>query len=234
MGCCGSAPVLECPSSLRVMLVGDDGAGKTTLAMALRFGCYKANVIRCEESFDKKVPVATSETTSSECRLTVLDTYGGVDYDRIRPLSYRGVEVFLVCFSVMEGYKSVLSKWFPELENLHVPRILVGTKIDLRSKAADSKADAKTDSKADSKADNNNSNSNKPRSESTSTNTKPRSDSKSVKAGDGPVTFEQGTALAKKLRAFAYVECSAKEGRDINLVFEHAVRAKIKKPGCCS
>ena len=57
-------------------------------------------------------------------------------YDRLRPLSYPGTHVFLVCFSTVDetSYANIRTKWYPEV-NHHcddVPIILVGTKVDLR------------------------------------------------------------------------------------------------------
>jgi len=61
---------------------------------------------------------------------------GQEDYDKLRPLSYPGTNVFIVCFSVVShaSFDNVRRKWVPELEH-HAPGtpiILVGTKIDLR------------------------------------------------------------------------------------------------------
>ncbi|XLU56851.1 hypothetical protein S245_051499, partial [Arachis hypogaea] len=54
---------------------------------------------------------------------------GQEDYNRLRPLSYRGADVFLLAFSLISraSYENVAKKWIPELR--HVPIILVGTKL---------------------------------------------------------------------------------------------------------
>ncbi|GMN48292.1 hypothetical protein TIFTF001_017460 [Ficus carica] len=58
------------------------------------------------------------------------------DYNRLRPLSYRGADVFLLAFSLISrpSYENVSKKWIPELRHYapSVPIILVGTKLDLR------------------------------------------------------------------------------------------------------
>jgi len=67
--------------------------------------------------------------------LSLWDTAGQEDYDRLRPLSYPQTNVFLLCFSVISetSFKNVKTKWWPEVTH-HCPtdNILVGTKVDLR------------------------------------------------------------------------------------------------------
>ena len=72
--------------------------------------------------------------------LGLWDTTGQDDYDRIRPLSYPGTDVFLVCFSVVNpnSFANVAGKWAPEIVH-HcpgVPKILVGTNLELRNDKA--------------------------------------------------------------------------------------------------
>jgi Ras-related C3 botulinum toxin substrate 1 len=68
--------------------------------------------------------------------LGLWDTAGQEDYNRLRPLSYRGADVFLLAFSLISkaSYENVSKKWIPELKHYApgVPIILVGTKLDLR------------------------------------------------------------------------------------------------------
>eukprot|EP01105_Mastigella_eilhardi_P000472 TRINITY_DN10564_c1_g1_i1.p2 TRINITY_DN10564_c1_g1~~TRINITY_DN10564_c1_g1_i1.p2 ORF type:complete len:160 (+),score=52.50 TRINITY_DN10564_c1_g1_i1:303-782(+) len=69
--------------------------------------------------------------------VTLWDTAGQEDYDRIRPCSYMGTDVFLVCFSVVSPvtFSNVSTKWVLEITHHcpKVPFILVGTKTDLRN-----------------------------------------------------------------------------------------------------
>ncbi|KAI4983482.1 hypothetical protein ZWY2020_023974 [Hordeum vulgare] len=72
----------------------------------------------------------------STVNLGLWDTAGQEDYNRLRPLSYRGADVFLLAFSLISkaSYENVTKKWIPELRHYApgVPIILVGTKLDLR------------------------------------------------------------------------------------------------------
>ncbi|GFZ10446.1 RHO-related protein from plants 2 [Actinidia rufa] len=65
--------------------------------------------------------------------LGLWDTAGQEDYNRLRPLSYRGADVFLLAFSLISkaSYENVAKKWIPELRHYApgVPIILVGTKL---------------------------------------------------------------------------------------------------------
>lgn len=69
-------------------------------------------------------------------RLSLWDTAGQEDYDKLRPMSYPHTNVFMLCYSTVDydTAKSIGRKWVPELREHtpEVPIILVGTKIDLR------------------------------------------------------------------------------------------------------
>jgi small GTP-binding protein len=71
--------------------------------------------------------------------LSLWDTSGAEEYDRLRPLSYANAQVFLLVFSVADqaSFEHIASKWHPEVAHFcpDVPRILVGTQIELRSDA---------------------------------------------------------------------------------------------------
>ena len=68
--------------------------------------------------------------------LQLWDTAGQEDYDRLRPLSYPGSHVILLCYStVNEGsYEAITEKWHPEVSHYAkgVLLLLVGTKLDMR------------------------------------------------------------------------------------------------------
>ena len=71
-----------------------------------------------------------------QVRLTLWDTAGQEDYDRIRPLSYSNTDVFLVCFALDNAgsFENVCRKWIPEIKSMckRAKLILVGLKSDLR------------------------------------------------------------------------------------------------------
>ena len=61
---------------------------------------------------------------------------GQEDYDRLCPLLYPQMDMFLVCFSITSpaSFENVKEKWFPEVHH-HcpgVPCLIVGMQINLR------------------------------------------------------------------------------------------------------
>jgi Ras-related C3 botulinum toxin substrate 1 len=69
--------------------------------------------------------------------LRLFNHVGQEDYDRLRPLSYPGADIVLLCFSTVtsSSLESVKEKWAPEINHYvpDVPYFLIGTKIDLRA-----------------------------------------------------------------------------------------------------
>ena len=68
--------------------------------------------------------------------LSLWDTAGQEDYDRLRQLAYPSTDVVLLCFSTISqaSYDAIRVKWTPELQHYlpNIPVVLVGTNIDLR------------------------------------------------------------------------------------------------------
>ncbi|KAJ5078321.1 gtp-binding protein rho4 [Anaeramoeba ignava] len=48
--------------------------------------------------------------------------------------------------------------------------------------------------------------------------------------GKEPITNQQGESLGRDIKAWKYVECSAKTGDNLKFVFEQSVRAALEKP----
>ena len=50
-------------------------------------------------------------------QLSLWDTAGQEDYDRLRPLSYPGTDVFMVCYSIVDptSFENAKSKVYPIL-----------------------------------------------------------------------------------------------------------------------
>ncbi|KAL9668235.1 hypothetical protein QQ045_002613 [Rhodiola kirilowii] len=117
---------------IKCVTVGDGAIGKTCMLI-----CYTSNKFPTDyiptvfDNFSANVAVE-----GMSVNLGLWDTAGQEDYNRLRPLSYRGADVFVVAFSLVSraSYENVLKKWIPELQHFApgVPLVLVGTKLDLR------------------------------------------------------------------------------------------------------
>ncbi|KAD6795135.1 hypothetical protein E3N88_06031 [Mikania micrantha] len=117
---------------IKCVCVGDGAVGKTCMLI-----CYTSNKFPTDyiptvfDNFSANVAV-----DGSIVNLGLWDTAGQEDYSRLRRLSYRGADIFVLAFSLISraSYENVLKKWMPELRRFapDVPVVLVGTKLDLR------------------------------------------------------------------------------------------------------
>ena len=119
------------PTSRNLVIVGDGACGKTALLTVWAKGTFPEYSAPSFDQFDVDI-----EAYGHYVRFIMLDTPGQEDYDRLRPLSYVGVHVVLICFSIEspDSLDNVEEKWISEI--LHfcqgVPILLVGCKKDLR------------------------------------------------------------------------------------------------------
>ena len=117
---------------VKCVVVGDGAAGKTNMILAFRSNEYGSfSYPSTLDNFSKEVVV-----DGTEVELSVWDTYGQMDYSRLRPLIYPDTDVFLIVFSVDNGdsLENIREVWYPEVSYFcpGTPIIVVGTKCDLR------------------------------------------------------------------------------------------------------
>jgi len=117
---------------MKLVVVGDGAVGKTCLLISYTSNAFpKEYVPTVFDNYSASVKIGTKVIG-----LGLWDTAGQEDYDRLRPLSYPGTDIFLVCFSVVSptSFSNVMQRWVPEVQR-HCPTaqlMLVGTKSDLR------------------------------------------------------------------------------------------------------
>ena len=122
---------------IKLVIVGDGATGKTCLLSSFTSGNFPLEYV-------PTVFENCSRTLQVDGRNIVMnmwDTAGQEDYDRMRPISYPGTDIFLICFAVDSptSFSNVKAKWVPELRTHanDVPYLLVGLKTDLRREKGD-------------------------------------------------------------------------------------------------
>ncbi len=122
--------------TIKCVVVGDAAVGKTSLIVSYTTGsfpnCYAPTIW---DSYDSEAVAGAS------VKLSIFDTAGEEEYDRIRPRSYPNTHVFILCYAINNpsSYLNVLQKWLPEVQH-HCPTaniMVVGTKNDLRENGDD-------------------------------------------------------------------------------------------------
>jgi len=129
-------------TTLKLVCVGDGAVGKTCLLIQFIEEHFKTEHI--PTIFDNHAKVI--KRGGKILNLSLWDTAGQEEYQRLRPLSYANTNIFIICFSLESrtSLKNVRQKWIPELINyqeLHPSKsgktpkfMLVGTKADLWEK----------------------------------------------------------------------------------------------------
>jgi len=121
---------------VKVVVVGDGAVGKTSLLISYATGEFpKDYVPTVFENYTAKM-----KRDDEPILLHLWDTAGQEEYDRLRPLSYPGADILLLCFSTIsrQSFNNIKEKWAPEVKHYvpTVPTFLIGTKVDLREERA--------------------------------------------------------------------------------------------------
>ena len=118
--------------SIKAVVVGDGAVGKTCLLKSYTEATFSTEYI--PTVFDNYA--ANVMVDGKPINMGLWDTAGQEDFERLRPLSYSGTDVFLLCFSVVSptSFKNLTTTWLPEIR-LNCPKaaiVLIGTKSDLK------------------------------------------------------------------------------------------------------
>nr|XP_020459389.1 rho-related GTP-binding protein RhoV [Monopterus albus] len=119
------------PDVISCMLVGDGAVGKTSMIVSYTLNGYPTEYK--QTGFD--VFSGQVQVEGSPVKVQLLDTAGQEEFDEFRALSYAHMDVFLLCFSVVNpsSFHNITKKWIPEIRayNPSSPIVVVGTQSDL-------------------------------------------------------------------------------------------------------
>lgn len=140
-------------------------------------------------------------------QLSLWDTAGQEEFDRLRALSYSDTHCIMLCFSIdsPDSLENVQLKWVGEIAD-HcegVKLVLVALKCDLRNQ--EEEAQVREDELFNPY----------------SQNSGPYAQQKRL------ISYDEGLAVAKKVGALRYLECSAKKNRGVNEAFSEAARCAL-------
>ncbi|OBT42752.1 rho family, other [Pseudogymnoascus sp. WSF 3629] len=186
----------------KLVLLGDGASGKTSLLNVFTRGYFPT--VYEPTVFENYVHDIFVDNVHIE--LSLWDTAGQEEFDRLRSLSYDDTHAIMLCFSVesKDSLENIESKWVGEIaENCPgVKLVLVALKCDLREND-----DAAED-------------------EPVAVDGQPvRREKKEC------ITYQQGLEVARRIGALRYLECSAMRNRGVNEAFTEAARVALSVKG---
>lgn len=189
----------------KIVILGDGACGKTSLLNVFTRGyfpqVYEPTVF---ENYVHDIFI-----DGQSVQLSLWDTAGQEEFDRLRALSYSDTHCIMLCFSIdsPDSLENVQLKWVGEIAD-HcegVKLVLVALKCDLRNQEEDP-LNVQEDESFNPYTN--------------QTAGLPASHKRLI-------PYEDGLAVAKKVGALRYLECSAKKNRGVNEAFSEAARCAL-------
>ncbi|EMS57427.1 Rac-like GTP-binding protein 7 [Triticum urartu] len=196
---------------IKCVTVGDGAVGKTCLLISYTSNTFPTDYVPTVfDNFSANVVV-----DGSTVNLGLWDTAGQEDYNRLRPLSYRGADVFLLAFSLISkaSYENelvlirkleilIINVEFPGVK-LRLDMMIFGLSLikSIFSGSSPIYRDLRDDEQffVDH-------------------------------PGAVPISTAQGEELKKVIGATTYVECSSKTQQNIKAVFDAAIKVVLQPP----
>ncbi|KAH8588623.1 small GTPase superfamily [Bisporella sp. PMI_857] len=178
----------------KLVLLGDGACGKTSLLNVFTRGYFPT--VYEPTVFENYVHDIFVDNVHIE--LSLWDTAGQEEFDRLRSLSYDDTHCIMLCFSVdsKDSLENVESKWVGEIaENCQgVKLVLVALKCDLREQGEDGEAEGAEGARKEKK---------------------------------DMIDYDKGLEVARRINALRYLECSAMRNRGVNEAFTEAARVAL-------
>ncbi|OBA26955.1 ras-domain-containing protein [Hanseniaspora valbyensis NRRL Y-1626] len=194
------------PIEKKIVMVGDGSCGKTSCLNVFTKGFFpEVYAPTIFENYVHDIFVDGKHIT-----LSLWDTAGQEEFDRLRSLSYNDTHVIMLCFSVdsRDSLENIETKWKDEIDDFckGVKLVLVALKCDLRNDME------------------------QPRLVTPATIRRQESqqDSVNLNKKTSMITYDEGLAVAKRIGAVRYLECSAKYNKGVNEGFTEVTRVALE------
>ncbi|OAA48986.1 protein RHO3 [Beauveria brongniartii RCEF 3172] len=182
---------------------GDGACGKTSLLNVFTRGYFPT--VYEPTVFENYVHDIFVDSVHIE--LSLWDTAGQEEFDRLRSLSYDDTDLIMLCYSVdsKDSLENVESKWVGEIADncAGVKLVLVALKCDLREQTEEEDTE-----------------------EAAGAST-PAGETAEPREKKPLITYEQGLEVARRIGASRYLECSAMKNRGVNEAFTEAARVAL-------
>ncbi|KAF4510983.1 hypothetical protein G6O67_002825 [Ophiocordyceps sinensis] len=177
----------------KLVLLGDGACGKTSLLNVFTRGYFPT--VYEPTVFENYVHDIFVDSVHIE--LSLWDTAGQEEFDRLRSLSYDDTDLIMLCYSVdsKDSLENVESKWVGEIADNcpGVKLVLVALKCDLREQGDEDEAGAEGGGREKGPL----------------------------------INYDDGLEVARRIGATRYLECSAMRNRGVNEAFTEAARVAL-------
>uniref|UniRef100_A0A0B7A1Q1 Uncharacterized protein n=2 Tax=Arion vulgaris TaxID=1028688 RepID=A0A0B7A1Q1_9EUPU len=130
---------------IKCVALGDGNVGKSALMLTYLIGRYPTECPpgpmdgHSEFNHVTNKPITLNQD-NVEVRMTLIDSYGQDEYDKLRERVCASADVYMLCFDVSKPVtlERISHQWLPEMRKYSTPEtpfIVVGLKTDIRTKA---------------------------------------------------------------------------------------------------
>ncbi|CAK7198822.1 Rho GTPase [Sporothrix eucalyptigena] len=215
---CGGSKTVQ----RKLVLLGDGACGKTSLLNVFTRGYFPT--VYEPTVFENYVHDIFVDNVHIE--LSLWDTAGQEEFDRLRSLSYDDTDLIMLCYSVdsKDSLENVESKWVGEIADNcpGVKLVLVALKCDLREGGDDDAEDTAASGAAGAAKTSD------PDASANGSEINPAGGAAAGAREKKPmINYDQGLEVARRINAMRYLECSAMRNRGVNEAFTEAARVAL-------
>lgn len=210
---CGGSQTVQ----RKLVLLGDGASGKTSLLNVFTRGYFPT--VYEPTVFENYVHDIFVDNVHIE--LSLWDTAGQEEFDRLRSLSYDDTDLIMLCYSVdsKDSLENVESKWVGEIADNcpGVKLVLVALKCDLREASEEDGEDGAANGGAAG-------------ANGTAADGETAGEGGETAAAREKkpmINYDQGLEVARRINAMRYLECSAMRNRGVNEAFTEAARVAL-------